>query len=388
MTSPATVPVVDRRTWRVVGNPLVRPAGRGSLDGQTVAVKDLFAVEGHRIGAGNPTWLEHASPEPRHAAVVDQLLRAGAAVLGIARTDEFAYSLAGTNAHHGSPPNARAPGRICGGSSSGSASAVATGQATIGLGTDTGGSIRVPSAYQGLWGIRTTHAAVTVDGLLPLAPSFDTVGWMTRDRELLAAVGRVLLPPDGTVPGRLVSAPSLTALADPPVAEAVARVTAGLDEVDWPLAPMPGWLTAFRALQAWEAWQVNGAWLASRLDSLGADVRGRFEWAATVSPDVAVAAAEEVAAARTAIRQLLGDRVLVLPSASSVAPPLGDAAALDAIRHATMQLTCLAGIGGLPAVSMPVTTDEGLPAGACLVGPAGSDQALIALAATLSPPER
>lgn len=386
MTSPVVVPVVDRRTWRVVGNPLIRPTGRGPLDGETVAVKDLFAVEGHRIGAGNPTWLEHAEAELRHAAVVQHLLDAGAGVLGIARTDEFAYSLAGTNAHHGSPPNARAAGRISGGSSSGSASAVATGQATVGLGTDTGGSIRVPSAYQGLWGIRTTHGAVTVDGLLPLAPSFDTVGWMTRRPELLAAVGRVLLPPDVVVPGRLVTAPALTSLADPPVAAAVTGMAAGLETMEWPLAPMPDWLGSFRALQAWEAWQTHGEWLASRLDSLGPDVRSRFEWAAAVSSEVAEAAAQEVAAARTTIRQLLGDRVLVLPSASSVAPPLGDLAALDAIRHATMQLTCVAGLGGLPAVSVPLATEDGLPAGACLVGPAGSDRALIDLAADLSRP--
>jgi len=376
-----TIPVVDRRTWRVVGNPLVVPTGSGGLDGESVAVKDLYAVEGHRIGAGNPAWLAHAQPETGHATVVGRLLDAGASVVGIARTDEFAYSLAGTNAHHGSPPNARAPGRISGGSTSGSATAVATGQVTIGLGTDTGGSIRVPAAYQGLWGIRTTHGAVPVDGLLPLAPSFDTVGWLTRDAPLLRRVAGELLPPDSASPSDLVTAPGLTALADADVAEAVRTIAA--PQIEWPLAAMPDWLSAMQALQAWEAWQVHGPWLAGRLDTVGPDVRARFARAEKISPEVAEAAREEVGRAREAIRGLLGDRVLLLPSASSVAPPLSDLAALDAVRQATMQLTCLAGIGGLPAVSIPLATADGLPVGACLVGPAGSDRALIELAGTL-----
>jgi amidase len=371
--------IVDPRVWRVHGDPLVRPTAPGRLSGHSVAVKDLFAVEGYPVGAGNPAWLAQARDEPRHAEAVRRLLADGAAVQGIAQTDEFAYSLAGINVHHGTPPNPRAPGRISGGSSSGSASAVSLGQAAIGLGTDTGGSIRVPSAYQGLWGIRTTHGAVPVDGLLPLAPSFDAIGWMTRSPDLLAAVARVLLPDDTAAPGEVVQSPALTDLAEPAVAQAVMAPAAA--EIDWPLAPMAQWLAAMQALQAWQAWQTHGPWLADRMDTLGTDVRGRFERAASLSADVGAAAGEEVADARNVIRGLLGDRVLLLPSTSSVAPPLGDPAALDAVRQATMQLTCLAGIAGLPAVSIPVETRDGLPAGACMIGPAGSDRALIDLAA-------
>jgi hypothetical protein len=153
-------PAFDRRVWRVVGDPLTEHTGTGTLSGETVAVKDLYAVAGQRIGAGNPAWLAQARVETSHAWAVDQLLEHGADLLGIARTDEFAYSLAGTNVHYGTPPNPKAPHRISGGSTSGSASAVSLGHATIGLGTDTGGSIRVPASYQGLWGIRPTHGVV------------------------------------------------------------------------------------------------------------------------------------------------------------------------------------------------------------------------------------
>ncbi|UMG91467.1 amidase family protein [Nocardioides sp. TF02-7] len=183
----------DTRVWRERGDPLVAGAADGPLVGETVAVKDLFAVAGFRCGAGNPTLLAEAHPASAHAPVVARLLAAGASVRGIAQTDELAYSLAGTNHHHGTPPNPAAPGRVPGGSSSGPASAVALGEASIGLGTDTGGSVRVPAAYQGLFGIRTTHGAVDREGLVPLAPDVRR-GRVADPRPRPAAPGRRRAP--------------------------------------------------------------------------------------------------------------------------------------------------------------------------------------------------
>lgn len=381
----APAPALDTRIWRVVGDPLVASGtDDGPLSGETVAVKDLYAVAGHPIGAGNPDWLKHAAPEPAHAPVVQRLLDAGAAVRGIARTDEFAYSLAGTNAHYGTPPNPRAPHRISGGSSSGSASAVSLGHATIGLGTDTGGSIRVPAAYQGLYGIRTTHGAVPLDGVLPLAPSFDSVGWLTRSPFLLRAVGDVLLPEQPT--GRsteLLLVPGLVQLADADVAAAVNQwVPADVTTGSWPLDDLEEWRLAYQTWQAYQAWQVHGPWLASRLDTLGADVRGRFEHASTIAAPTGDAARQAVARARDRIRELVGDRILVLPSASSVAPELGGD--LQAARDATMRLTCIAGIGGLPAASIPLRTLQGQPCGVCLVAAPGRDRDLLDLVERLA----
>ncbi|MFI6424396.1 amidase family protein [Promicromonospora sp. NPDC050880] len=377
---------LDPSVWRVrpEPGPLVRPTGSGLLDGETVAVKDLFAVAGQRIGAGNPAWLAAAPVEERHADAVGRLLDAGAALAGIARTEEFAYSLTGANAHYGTPPNPRAPGRISGGSTSGPATAVAAGEASVALGTDTGGSVRVPAAYQGLWGVRPTHGAVADGGLLPLAPTFDTVGWLARDAGTLTRVGQALLPDDAAPlpgPAALVTSDALLGLAAPEVRDAVGQraADAGAVAVDW--APEPGWLAAFQTLQAAEAWVVHGAWLADRMDTLGPAVRARFERARSVGADEAAAARADVARARELIRERLGERVLVLPSAASVAPRPQEA---EAARAATMLLTCVAGIGGLPAVSVPVPTAGGLPAGACLVGPAGSDRSLLHLAARLA----
>ncbi|GAA4712445.1 AtzH-like domain-containing protein [Nocardioides conyzicola] len=377
-------PAVDTRIWRLVGDPLVPPIDSGPLDGESVAVKDLYAVRGQRIGAGNPAWLAGARTEPVHARAVEQLLEAGASVRGIARTDEFAYSLAGTNAHYGTPPNPQAPLRISGGSTSGSSSAVSLGHASIGLGTDTGGSIRVPAAYQGLFGIRTTHGAASTYALMPLSRSFDTVGWVTRSAELLRRVGDVLLPPVARNPAaELVSVPGLTAIASEEVAAVVDRYAAehGAMRESWDLTDLPAWLQAFQTLQAWEAWQERGAWIAPRLDELGADVRGRFEAAALIDDERAVAAQDQVDEARDRIRELVRDRVLVLPSAASVAPLVGEG--LDAVRTATMSLTCLAGLAGLPAVSIPRRTPAGLPVGVCLVAAPGRDRDLLQLAVDL-----
>ncbi|GIU56648.1 amidase family protein [Arthrobacter sp. NicSoilC12] len=401
---PASPQQADPTVWREVGDPLLPATGTGPLTGMSVAVKDLFTLEGHPVGAGNEEWLAQRSPETTTAPAAAALMAAGAAVAGIARTDEFAYSLAGTNAHYGTPPNPMAPDRISGGSSSGSASAVALGQATIGLGTDTGGSIRVPSAYQGLFGIRTTHGAVSTAGLLPLAPSFDAVGWMTRDAATLAAVGSVLLPPhepaaplsDGPFAGALFS-PGLLALAEPGVVHAVEDSidawagSAVLPALDWAglrTDELPAWLAAFQTVQGYEAWQQHGPWIRRHWSALGADVAARFRTASRVERHQAEAARDVLRAARQHIRSVVGGALLVLPSASSVAPLLAEASlggeAIERVRRSTMQLTCIAGIAGLPAVNVPLSTDAGLPCGVSIVGPAHRDAELITVAIRLS----
>lgn len=374
----------DRRVWRQVGDPLVDPAGPGPLDGESVAVKDVFAVAGHRIGAGNPAWLSHAEPELDHAAAVDTLLGAGAAIRGITRADEFGFGLSGANAHYGTAPNPRAPGRISGGSTSGAATAVASGHASIGLGTDTMGCLRVPAAYQGLWSIRTTHAAISTAGVLSLARRFDAVGWLARDAGLLAAVGQVLLPSSATPIGELLVSEQLTAIADGEVAEVVRGVTAGLARWEEGFDIRDEWLQAFATLVAYEAWREHGKWLLFRLHELSPFVRRRFERGASIDGPTAVEAAAIVSVARLEIARRLGDQVLVIPSVSSVAPLGDDPALAEAVRRSTVRLTCVAALAGLPAVNVPLETTDGLPTGLSLIGPSGSDHALLELATALA----
>ena len=387
-------PALNRSVWRVAGAPLVPASAPGPLSGMTVAVKDLFDVAGYAVGAGNPVFLAEAGRASVDADAVAALRGAGAAVQGIAQTDEFAYSIAGRNVHYGTAPNPAVPGAIPGGSSSGPATAVSLGQATIGLATDTAGSIRVPASYQGLWGLRTTHGAVSTRGLLPLAPSFDTVGWLTRDAATLRAAAAASLAPGAdavaALPAAFVVAPELLEGCDPEVAaafEAFVGELAGVEQVE--LGGLDAMFAAFRTVQGAEAWRADGAWVAAHPGAVGDDVAERFEVAAVITPGQEIEAREVLRLARERFDAALAGRVLLLPSASSAAPPLdASAETIAAVRAATLRMTAVAGTGGYPAVSAPLlrvpAPGGSAPLGLCLVGPRGSDLALIDLAAVLA----
>jgi Asp-tRNA(Asn)/Glu-tRNA(Gln) amidotransferase A subunit family amidase len=365
----------DRSVWRAVGAPLLEPTGRGQLDGETVAVKDVFAVSGFTMGAGVPTFAAGAQAQTADAAAVSALRAAGAAIRGIAQCDQFAYSLSGDNAHYGTPVNAVVPAALPGGSSSGTATAVALGAASIGLGTDTAGSIRVPASYQGLWGLRTTHGAIDTSGLLALAPDFDTVGLLTRTSGLLLrAASALLLRAASVLSLRAASVLVPDRGSTQPVR---AFETLSLDEsgIDHDLDHVA---EAFRVHQAWQAWQVHGAWITAHPDAVVGSAAERFRIASTVTEDDDRAARTVLSEARAAWDEALGDAVLVLPSAAGPAPRLwaspGD---VDAARRATLRLTCVAGVTGRPVVAAPLSETPQGPVGTSFVGPPGSDLELI-----------
>ncbi|GFH38135.1 amidase [Streptomyces pacificus] len=393
----------DTAVWRERGNPLVAGSATGRLRGVRLAVKDIHAVAGHRIGAGNPARLAEAEPQPSHSWAVAALLDAGADVAGIAQTDEFAYSLNGTNAHYGTPPNPAAPGRVPGGSSSGPASAVALGEADAGLGSDTAGSIRVPASYCGLYGLRPTHGLVPVTGMLPLAPSFDTVAWLARDPGPLARLGDVLLPEAGAAeaapPFRTaLVADDLVALAEPEVrdtfaeaaADLAARAGLRLARVPSPGAD-PGVLgAAFATAQGAEVWESDGAWVRAHPGALGPGIAARFARASEVTAERRAAAEEVVHRAGRAVRSALrDDTVLLLPAAGGPAPP-ADAAPerKAALRDAAFRLTCLASSAGLPCLVLPRMRVGGLPVGLAVVAGHAADRRLLELATRVQAPAR
>jgi len=392
---------VDATVWRIVGAPLLPGAPDGPLRGLRVAVKDLFAVEGHPVGAGNPTWLREAPPERTSASAVLDLLRGGASVRGVAQTDELAYSIMGVNDHHGTPPNGALPGAVPGGSSSGPASAVATGQADVGLGTDTAGSVRVPASWQGLWGLRTTHGLVPRDGMLPLAPSFDTVGWLTRDGATLDTVAAWCLTPlgvDGRAPAgrpRLLVPAEVLETAEPAVAAQFAALcdrwrSDGVATVETvAVGPLDEWLDAFRAVQGAEAWRTDGPWVAAHPGALGAALAARFATAAGVTPHDEARGRADLARLRAGLRRTVEDGLLLLPTTPGPAPSrTAPPAELERVRAATLRATALASAAGLPALSVPlltVGTSLGpAPVGVCLVGPAGADLTLVRAARALT----
>ncbi|WP_036319507.1 AtzH-like domain-containing protein [Microbacterium indicum] len=392
----------NRAMWRTVGDPLFQGAWDGPLEGMTVAVKDLFAIKGYRIGAGNPTYVDTVAPEPRSAPAVSDLLRGGASLRGIARTDEFAYSIAGDNAHYGTPPNGAVPGALPGGSSSGPASAVATGQADIGLATDTAGSIRVPASYQGLWGLRTTHGLVPRAGLLPLAQSFDTVGWLTRDGETLQRVADWCLSYDGSdstervlgeggvdLPGRFLVPSEILDAAEPATRDAFERLVDGLGAETVDIGDLAGYQEPFRIVQGAEAWRNNGDWLREHPGSLGPAVEARFRDASRITADDEKRARAELAELAERIGQLLSGAQLIFPTVPGPAPMrTADGARVDAVRTATLRMTTPAAVAGAPALSIPLLTVPSqlrpAPVGVCVVSRAETDIALVRLGRSLA----
>nr|WP_314624213.1 amidase [uncultured Noviherbaspirillum sp.] len=378
--------------WAPHGRFVVQGAASGPLAGLTFAAKDLFDVAGHPTGAGNPAWLATHPIPARSSPLVDALLAAGATLVGKTLTDELAYSINGDNVHYGTPKNVRAPGRVPGGSSSGSAAAVAAGLCDFALGTDTGGSTRVPASYCGIWGLRTTHGLISREGLVPLNPGFDTPTWLAHDAATFLAVGRVLLPAKSFRFTRALLLQDALAQADEAFRPAAERVfealSQGRDALRTNVADdgaLELWRQTYITASAREAWQVHGDWIVASTPAFAAAVAARFDTARGISADAADAAVARQADIRASVHALLGeDGVAVLPSAASVAPLLdASGAEVDAVRGRTFRITCVAGLAGLPQVSLPFVAASGLPVGISLLGPAGSDLALIELAVSL-----
>jgi amidase len=362
-------------------------APEGPLRGLTFAVKDVFDIAGHRTGNGNPVWLETHPPATRTASSVERLLAAGATMIGKTHTDEMTYSLNGENVHYGTPINPRAPGRIPGGSSSGSAVAVAGGLADFALGTDCGGSIRLPASYCGIFGIRPTHGLVPADGVVDLAASFDTVGWFARDAETLRWVGDVLLPTTPTfVPKRLLIADDAFAFVGPEVsaalAAAVGRLKAALadhEDVRVYASEPAAWSGIFRVLQGSEIWHRHGDWIEAHDPRFGPGIAERFRWASTIDPAEVERLRPQREAVARRMADLLGrDALLCLPTAPGIAPKLATPQdELDVFRARAFGLLSIAGLARLPQVALPLATMGGCPLGLSLIGPSGCDRGLL-----------
>ena len=376
-------------------NATLRGSGSGPLAGLTFAAKDVFDIAGILTGFGSPTWLNTHPPAGDTAPAVQRLIDAGADMIGKVLTDELTYSLSGQNAHYGTPANPAAPGRIPGGSSSGSASAVAGGVVDFALGTDCGGSVRLPASYCGILGIRPSHGRVSLDGVAPFTWSFDVAGWFARDPEVFASVGRQLLDDDRKPPQprRLLFASDAFELVDAEVAEALAPAVESATAVigsreDITVCPegLVEWYQTFRVIQAWEIWSNHRAWIEESRPEFGPGIRERVEWAARVTEQQMQAARARRSGIVGRIHGLFGDgAVLCLPTSPRVAP-LADTPQdelEDRIRSQAMSLLCIAGLAGLPQVSLPLATLEGLPLGFSLVGPWGADIQLLELAQRL-----
>jgi amidase len=370
-------------------------AASGPLAGLTAVVKDMYGIAGERMGCGSPDWLANQQPAARHCPPVQKILDAGATVIGKAICDEFFYSITGINAHYGMPVNLRAPRRIPGGSSSGSAAAVGAGVCDFALGSDTGGSVRIPASFNGVYGLRPTHERIEHSGVADMAPSFDVPGWFAATPGVFRKVGAVLLDANRVTAKieRIVILDDAFAQAEPRVSEALRQWLDAMRD-DLPavthgrIAPegFDGWREAFRIVQAYETWQTFGDFVARHRPNLGPGIKERMAFAATVTRDQCDASRAIHEQAREHIRNVATPgTVLALPTAPAIAPLASTPAAdLEDFRVRVMRLTCTAGLSGLPQMSLPAGTLDGCPIGLSFIGWAGGDEALLDLAVALA----
>jgi len=368
----------------------------GQLAGLTFAAKDLFDIAGHVTGAGNPDWLALHAPASRTAPVVQRLVDSGANMIGKTHTDELSRGILGENAHYGTPINPKAPGRVPGGSSSGSAAAVAGGLVDFALGTDTGGSVRVPASFCGIYGIRPTHGRLSLEGVVGQAPSYDTVGWFARDADLLARIGEVLLGLDlrqAQRPRHVIVATDAFAIAETATAAALApaveriRTAVGSEHRRVSVTvPLAGWFSHQRAIQGREAWDTFGEWIDRHNPRFAFDIADNFV-RGRETPDEVLAAAREFRAARRAELMAMLDQetILLLPTAPFPAPLRGQPrSAMWGQRTAISTLTTISGTLGAPQVSMPLALVDGLPVGLSILARPGGDDMLLAFARSLA----
>jgi amidase len=368
----------------------------GPLSGLTFAAKDVFAVRGHISSAGHPVWARTHRPAERHAAIVQQLLEAGADLIGVTILDELAYGLSGENPHYGTPQNPRAEGYLCGGSSCGSAAAVAAGLCDFAIGTDTAGSVRVPAAFCGIYGLRPSHGALSTEGVVPLAPSFDTVGFLARDGHTFGTVASALFE---SAPARAIErvliAEDALALCDAGVSELLGDVlsralaTLGVAVERVQLAPhgFAELREALRRLQAHEAWLMHGDWVRNAAPHFSPAVEARFEMARRL------AESGESLERDDSLRNQLIARVrswlspgtlLFMPPTPGPAPRVGASAVeLETFRARTLELTALASLAGVPQLVLPTSDLAGLPLGLSFIAGEGSDGWLSQLASPL-----
>lgn len=380
-----------------VPGPRVRIEGRagGPLAGLTFAAKDLFDVAGVPTGGGNHDWPTGRPLPKKNAWAVQTLLEAGATLIGKTITDEVSLGILGENAFDGTPVNVRAPGRVPGGSSSGSAAAVAAGLCDTALGTDTGGSVRVPASFCGLYGIRPTHGRLDVTGMLPQAPTSDTTGWFARDADTFARVSSALLGEaipaalPTKLPNKLIVAVDAFGFADADVAEALQPMVQRLAAIvgnsrEEIMAPqgLSVWARAQRSLQPVEAYATFKDWLDHGNPRFAFSVAKALVMG-SMTPQVdqtwAALMRQEV---RARLKYLLpAGTILCLPTTPFPAPLRGQPlSVLDPLRD---RITCLCAQGGLaghPQVNIPGATIDGLPVGLSILGARGSDATLVAVA--------
>ncbi|SNB75413.1 amidase [Arboricoccus pini] len=374
---------------------VIAGAAEGPLKGLTLAVKDLFDLAGHVTGCGNPDWARSHTPALRHARAVQLLLDAGAEVVGKTITDEISLGLLGRNQFEGTPLNPKAPDRVPGGSSSGSASAVASGKADIALGTDSGGSVRTPASFTGIYGLRPTLGRIPIEGMMVQSPSFDTVGFFCRHADLLPLLGDLLLDVATRVEGKVESvlvATDAFALGEGPIAASAPLLTTRLDRLGLPwreisLAEgrLATWVESQRLLQMAEFGATFAPWVDRCVPRFSIEVGRSLTMASLLDQNRLPAARAVRAEVKARLDTLLEGRHLICIPTTPILPPPRDDGLADMRRAVDRitEMTSIAGLTGLPQINLPLGEAGGIPFGLSLIGWRGGDEVLLDMARRL-----
>lgn len=374
------------------------PLRKGLLDGLRFTVKDNIDLAGYRTSYGSPAWRD-AHPAPVHNALcVDQLLGAGARCVGKVVADEFTYSLDGESFYFGTPRNAKAPDRVPGGSSSGSAASVGNGFADFSLCTDAGGSVRVPASLCGLWGMRPSLHRISEAGVLPFQPSVSTVGVLADRIEVLDAAMRVLLSAAATstpVPRRIFVLQDALEIADAAVQD---QVSSALDRIADNTSVVLEWvrfseivgaqyalnacnLEGLRDLQTAEFQSTVGNWIEVCKPELGFTFSQAYGNVRTFDR---IAALDNIARCERFFTQINAffapDTVVCFPTTPKIAPVRGSLNTLEAVMDfydPTMTITAFSGVARLPEISAPLLTVDGCPVGLSFVAGHYRDEFLL-----------
>ncbi|CAL4950802.1 unnamed protein product [Urochloa decumbens] len=391
------------------------------LHGLTFAIKDIFDISGRVTGFGNPDWARTHAPAAATSPVVLATLAAGATSVGKTVMDEMAYSINGENAHYGTPTNPCAPDRVPGGSSSGSAVAVAAKLVDFALGTDTGGSVRVPAAYCGIFGLRPSHGLVSTENVTPMSQMFDTVGWFARDLSTFSRVSNVLLPLPAdnttkqplqfTIPkdcfeilgslkdqtyqilnasvtkrfGEAVDNRNLGEFVSNNV-PTIGKFISDFSESEAPSVPALSVISyVMRCLQRSEFKANHAEWVKTVKPNLGPGIRERV-YEAIISADGPM---EDFHALKTEFKSALSalvkdDGILAIPTVPGSPPKLRmEAGALENFRARAFSLLSIAGLSGFCQLSIPLGVRDGVPVSVSLVARHGADRFLLSVAQEL-----
>jgi len=369
----------------------------GPLAGLRFGAKDIFDIADYPTGFGSPDWFNTHPRATQTAPAIEMLIHSGASLVGKTHTDELTYSLLGMNAHYGTPINSAAPLRIPGGSSSGSAAAVVANLVDFAIGSDTGGSVRAPASFCGIYGMRPTHGRISLAHTRPLAKSFDTVGWFTREPKLLLQVGEVLLrekaesQAHSPAPFEPFFLEEAWDLIDPQLAQ---YVKAQLLKIPFlsscqslSIHPyvLADWANTFRIIQGAEIWAEHGTWAAKHIEQMGPGVKERFMAASNISPSELKTALQQQVVIKKCLETILShQRVVIIPTAANLPPLLNSSPAeFDRFRGDSFRLLCIAGLAGLPQINLPLIKIDGVPFGVSIIGAAHTDIELLQLACSL-----